>query len=53
VEVAAKKAKRGLADPTRLVPHDGNGRDGRQVIIETSKAAETNMRLIPNKKYSD
>lgn len=50
------KEKKSLANPTRLVPYDGDKRDGIQVIIETPKgsrnkyAFDTKQRVFQLKK---
>ncbi|HEY1423116.1 MAG TPA: inorganic diphosphatase [Candidatus Acidoferrum sp.] len=45
-----KKAKRGLADPTRLAPHEINGSDVVQVIIETPKGSRNKYAFDPEQK---
>jgi inorganic pyrophosphatase len=45
-----KKAKRGLADPTRLAAHEKNGSDTLQVIIETPKGSRNKYAFDPEQK---
>ena len=48
----AKKSKQkaGMADPTRLAPHDGDQEGGLQVIIETPKGSRNKYAFDPAQK---
>src|SRR5437868_9572077 len=45
-----KIPRNALADPTRLAPHDGDGPDVVQVIIETTKGSRNKYSFDPKQK---